>query len=111
MSCAMASRCSGLATARSSVPGAALLHLHRLQRHVERAEFHQALGGVGQHLRIEVVDIGFDDADGERFVGAGKFAQDDAQHVGVIGELVVARAIAHRRDLHGRQHAEAGQPA
>jgi hypothetical protein len=46
----------------------------------------QALGGVGQHLRVEVVDIGFDHADGEGFVGAGGFAQDDAQHVGLIGK-------------------------
>ena len=44
--------------------GAALLHLHGLQRHVERAELHQAFGGVGEHLRVEVVDIGFDHADG-----------------------------------------------
>ena len=66
--------------------GAALLHLHGLQRDIERAGLHQALGGVGQHLRVEVVDIGFDHADGERFIGAGGFAENHAQHVGVLGK-------------------------
>ena len=42
------------------VAGAALLHDDRLEGHVERAELQQPLGGVGQHLRVEIVDIGFD---------------------------------------------------
>ena len=44
----------------------------------------------------------------ERLIGAGEFAQNDAQHVGVIGKLVIAGAVPRRGDLHGRQHAEAG---
>jgi len=41
-------------------PGAPLLHDDRLQRNIQRAELHQPLRRIGQHLRIQIVDIGFD---------------------------------------------------
>ena len=87
--------------------GAALLHDDGLQRNIERAEFQQALGGVGQYLRVEVVDIGFDHADRKRLVGAGRLAEDDAENIRVVRKIVIARAIADCRDLHRRQYAEA----
>ena len=63
---------SGFAITRSSVPGRPFFIMMGCERDVERAGLQQAFGGIGQHLRIEVVDIGFDHGDGERFVGAGR---------------------------------------
>ena len=40
------------------------------ERHVERAGFEQSLRGVAQDLRVEVVDIGFDDGDRGALRGA-----------------------------------------
>ncbi len=73
MSCA-----SGFAILRAGdhaqqIAGPALLHDDGLQRHVERAELHQAFDGIGQNLRIQVVDVGFDNGDGQWLIGASPF--------------------------------------
>jgi hypothetical protein len=43
--------------------GAALLHLHRDAEHIECAFGQQALHGIGQHLRAQVIEIRFEHHD------------------------------------------------
>ena len=95
---------------RSRVPGRSFFIWSGGTRDVERAGFEQALHGIAEDLRAEVVDIGFDHGDGGRFGAVFGFAEQDAQHVGVVREIVVAGAVADARDPHGRHHAEGLAP-
>ena len=88
--------------------GAVLLHLQGRERGVERSGFHEFLERVAEDLRAGIVDIGFDDADQRRFGGLGAVADQNAEHVGVLLEIAIARAVADGRDSHGGQRSEAG---
>ncbi len=88
---------------RSRLPGRPFLHDQRLKGDIQRAGFEQAFGGIGQDLRGRVVDIGFDHGDAGGFGGAGGFAEDDAQHVGLLREIVIARAVSGAHDLDARE--------
>ena len=98
MICASRSRSSGLAITRSSVPGRFFFICERLQRDVERAGFEQPLDGVAQHLRAESSILASITRDGEslrrrRCASPSKHAQ----HVGVLREIAIARAVAGAR--------------
>ena len=87
--------------------GAALLHLDRRGVGVERAGLEQTLEGVGDDLRGNVVEVGFDDRDD---VGVGAVigvADDQAKYVGKL-RVAGAGTVSGGRDLHGRKLAVTG---
>ena len=88
--------------------GAVLLHLQGRKRGIERSGVHQSFERVAQDLRAGIVDIGFDDADQRRFGRGGAVADQDAEDVGVLLEIAIARAVADDGDPHGGQRSEAG---
>ena len=59
----------------------------------ERAGGEEPVHGVAEDLRGGIVDIGFEDADGGGFDGAGTGADDGAQDVGLHGEVLGACAV------------------
>ncbi len=80
--------------------------MNRGERNVERAGFEQSLHGIAENLRAGIVDVGFEHRYRSGFFRAAALANQDAQHVGVFGEIVIARAVSARDHAHRRQGAE-----
>src|SRR5882724_2681914 len=74
------------------------LHLHRHGKSVERAGFEQSLDYIAEHLRIQVVEIGFEDGDSFLRSVLGqhglRLADGQANYVGVTGKVAAAGAIS-----------------
>ncbi len=79
---------------------AALLHLDGGGHDVECAEGEGAFGDVGEDLRGEVVDCGFEDGDGG-VGGVGGVADGEAEDVGEVFGVAGAGAVADVLDAHG----------
>ena len=85
-----------------------LLHLDRHVEDLERAGRVQLLHQRAEQLRVHVVDLALDDDHlvHVRLVG---IADQHAQHVRRLPEVVMPRAVADGADLHRRQRAERGR--